>query len=331
MATAKLDAKEDLLSAHRSTPSRSETEEKVELNVLLKFIKPFDGSRDKLNPFISNCQSAYSLADKHQKPILFKYILSQLIGRAETSCSIKEFENFDQFIDFLKQQFGERKHYSHLLSELQECRQGQTEGVNQFALRIETCLAKLLTEIKISNPTKKKEIAGRVAAMEDLALHTFTVGLQPRLSQIIRCRNPDSLNAAINFAVAEEKLLPSVNRRMFQPYTGFPDRQKFPPRREYQPHFNRPPVPHIPRNDNFRNVNTNDIICRYCKNIGHTIENCRKRQYNNNRNQMNPQMTSARPNNPPPTSDFNNPRRTFTVTQPDDNGVDEIDNHYLNE
>lgn len=326
---SKDDLKEEVPSGSRGAQLRSEkVEEKVELNVLLKFIKPFDGSRDKLNPFISNCQSAYNIANKTQKPILFRYILSQLIDRAETICSIKEFESFEQLVEFLKQQFGERKHYAHLLSELQDCKQGQNETVNQFALKIETCLAKLLTEIQVSIPTKKKsEIAGRVAAMEDLALHTFIIGLHPRLSQIVRCRDPDSLNAAVNFAVAEEKIL--SNAFMKKP-TYFPntDKSKFVPKRE-QPQYYRPQMPNQYRvSDTSKKVHTSDLVCRYCKNVGHTLENCRKRQYNNNRfaNNFQP-STSGRQTN------FNNEGqpRSVHLVQDNDGGYDTVDSTDLNE
>lgn len=38
---------------------------------------------------------------------------------------------------------------------------------------------------------------------------------------------------------------------------------------------------------NFGTFRNNNVICHYCKNLGHSIEQCRKRQYNNNpRNQM---------------------------------------------
>lgn len=269
-------------------------DEKIELSVLLKFIKPYDGSRDKLNSFITNCQNAYSLATEGQKPILFKFIISQLEGRAEATTAIKDFETFEQLIDFLRHQFGEKKHYSHLLSELQECKQGPSESVNQFALNIETCLSKLITEINISNPSKKKtEIQGRIVAMQDLALHTFVVGLQPRLSQIVRCRDPSTLNTAISFAVAEEKILSSVVSRKPTTFINT-ERPKLynQPRRELNTnnnHFNQGL-----RSDPNRKINTGNIVCRYCKNIGHTIENCRKRQYNNNRAQYNSQNLHQR-------------------------------------
>ncbi|KAG7296016.1 hypothetical protein JYU34_021112 [Plutella xylostella] len=303
----------------------SETDMNVELNVLLKFIKPFDGSREKLNSFILNCQNAHNLATKAQKPILFRYILSQLEGKAESICSIKEFASFDQFTEFLKQQFGERKHYAHLLSELQECKQTPSESVNQYALKIETCLAKLLTEINISIPTKRKtELTGRVAAMEDLALHTFVIGLHPRLSQIVRCRDPDSLNSAVNFAVAEEKILLSLNKSQSRPqFNNTVDKPRFTPRRDFQQRSYQPNFPQN-RPDFSRDVPT----CRYCKNPGHTIENCRKRQYNN-RNQFHGSSSQGRQNNQSFSPSAGPSRRVFTIS--DDQGVDEVDNHDLNE
>ncbi|XP_028179435.1 uncharacterized protein LOC114366691 isoform X2 [Ostrinia furnacalis] len=309
----------------RSMASVPKSEDKIDLNILLKFIKQFNGDRDKLNPFIYNCQSAFNLANDTQKPILFKYMLSQLEGRAESICSIKEFETFDQFVEFLKQQFGERKHYSHLLSELQDSRQSFSETVNQFALRVETCLAKLLTEINISIPTKRKtELAGRVAALEDLALHTFMVGLQPRLSQVVRCHSPASLNAAVNLAVAEEKILAGFNKRSPQTPNNN-DKRPQQPRRDFRP------------NNDSQRPNSNPFTCRYCKNVGHSIEQCRKRQYNNNRAQSN--NNNNQQNRQFPTTSFhphNASHRIFTVdpeghndVQPNDyqinQGIDETD------
>lgn len=51
---------------------------------------------------------------------------------------------------------------------------------------------------------------------------------------------------------------------------------------------------------NFGTFKNNNLMCHYCKNLGHSIEQCRKRQYNNNpRNQMtrfNNQETRIREN-----------------------------------
>lgn len=252
----------------------------LDLNILLKFIKPYDGSRETLNSFIINCNNAYDLATDIQKPIVFKYILCQLNGKAEIACSIKEFISWDQLKDFLKNQFSERKHSSHLLMELQDCKQSLNETVSQFSLRIETCLSQLLTEISLTTP-KVKELAGRTAAMEELALHHFLMGLHPRISNITRCRAPKSLNEATNIAISEERIQQTLYKSAPRPVNR-PMRNSFVPRQAFQNAQKQ--IPQNPTNymkQDFPVPSRNQLICRYCKNIGHSIENCKKREYNN--------------------------------------------------
>ncbi|XP_048484046.1 uncharacterized protein LOC125490066 [Plutella xylostella] len=102
--------------------------QELDFGTLFKFVKPYDGNRETLNSFLVNCDNAINLASDQQKPILFKFILSQLNGKAEVACSIKDFNSWDQLKEFLKTQFSERKHYSHLLTDLQESRQGPQEN-----------------------------------------------------------------------------------------------------------------------------------------------------------------------------------------------------------
>lgn len=282
----------------------------IDLNILLKFIKPYDGSRETLNSFIVNCNNTLELASETQKPIVFKYILSQLQGKAEIACSIKEFHTWDQLKEFLKTQFCQRKHYAHLITELQECKQN-TDTVTQFSLKIETCLSQLLTEISL-NPTKVKEVPGRVAAMEDLALHHFIMGLNPRLSNILRCRAPKTLNEAINFAISEERIQESIyksNSKSAKPQfktTNGNSSNNNNPQRSYGP----------TRPISFKNQpQRSNEVCRYCKAVGHDINNCYKRKF---------QVEQLRRQNPP---NFSKPRVNYIE---DDQFVDDANND-LNE
>ena len=292
------------------------TTQPLDLNFLIKFIDKFDGSREALNPFLINCGNAIKLATSAQQDILFKYILSQLTGRAQIACSIKEFQNWEQLEEFLKSQFGEKKHYAHLLVELQNCKQQNSETVSQFSLKVETCLARLLTEIDISIPTNKKlEVAGRVAAMQDLALHTFVMGLDNRISTIVRCRNPGTLNEAINFAVEEEKIVTSSFRKSVPP-SSF--RNAFDRGQQSRYTAPQPRQPSRPFNSNAPN-----FYCRYCKNPGHTIENCKKREYNNSKRANNFNDV----NNQPSTSGYKPQRRVNHILEryEDPESRDEVD------
>lgn len=259
--------------------------EQFPINVLCNFIGTYKGDRETLTAFLTNCQNALDLASHSQKTLLTKYILSRLEGKAQIACSNKIFDDFNQIKLFLKQNFGERKHYNHLLLDLQSCKQQPNESVSQFALRVEGCLTDIQAEI-YNSESLKKDLSGRIAMTEDLALFTFTLGLHPRISNNVRCRSPKSLNDAINIALEEEKiqnlLFKTVSKprcktcgktghsefecfskiRRSTPPRGFPDR--------------RPPAPIS--NDNSRS----HVFCRYCKAKGHDITECRKRKYNYN-------------------------------------------------
>lgn len=288
----------------------------LELNILFKFIKSYDGSRETLNSFLVNCDNAFDLATESQRPILFKFILSQLNGKAEVACSIKEFTSWEQLKEFLKTQFSERKHYSHLLTDLQESRQGPQDNVSQYALRMETYLSQLLTEISLSN-TKVKELPGRTAAMEDLALHHFLMGLHPRISNIVRCKSPKTLNEAINFAISEERIQqtlykrPQTDQRSVNnnnnKFKAGPSKHNFNASSSSQKPFN--PAPQ----------GASNVFCRYCKTPGHDISVCRKREYNNNRFKVQQNQTTNQNN-------YRMPPRVNFLEQPDEEtGHDEVD------
>lgn len=274
--------------------------EQFPINVLCNFISPYKGERETLTAFITNCQNALDLASPSQTVLLTKYILSRLEGKAQIACSNKIFEDFDQLKCFLKQNFGERKHYNHLLLDLQSCRQSANETVAQFALRVESCLTDLQSEI-YNSESLKRDIPGRIAMTEDLALFTFTLGLHPRLSNNVRCRSPKSLNDAINVALEEEKIQNLLYKTSMKPkcrVCGKPghsdsecrERQK----RTGPPHAPSDPQPSTSFN-NSRSSSNNQLFCKYCKNKGHDITQCRKRKYNNERRNISNSDNRDRP------------------------------------
>ncbi|CAH2089855.1 unnamed protein product [Euphydryas editha] len=270
----------------------------ITLNFLTKFIKPYDGKRETLPAFLTNCDNAISLASNEQQTILCKFIISQLEGKAQVACSLKTFHNWPELKDYLKQNFSEKKHSSHLLSDLQNCKQKlPLETVTQFSLRIESCLTRLLSDVHFSCD-KKEELIGRVAGIEDLALNTFLMGLNPSFSHIVRCRNPKTLNEAVTHAIEEEKLFNATkfssktlktcstcnkqghlssecyrnrNKNVKSYNTNLSDTNNYPNRFPMQTQLSQ--IPH----------NFSRKICAYCKKPGHMINECRKRQYNNQR------------------------------------------------
>lgn len=262
------------------------------INVLCNFISPYKGDRETLTAFLTNCQNALDLASANQKLLLFKYIIARLEGKAQVACANKVFDNFQSLKSFLKQNFGETKHYNHLLLDLQSCKQQSNENVTQFALRIESCLTDLQSEIHNSE-SLKKDLSGRIAMTEDLALYTFTLGLHPRLGNNVRCRSPKTLNEAINVAMEEEKIqnllfktTSSVSTSSLRPkcrICGKPGHSDFECPNKQRRVFPRNISDSQNPSTSYQNTSS-QVFCKYCKHTGHDISQCRKRKYNNERN-----------------------------------------------
>lgn len=262
--------------------------DKITLNVLTKFIKPYKGDRESLPAFLTNCENAISLASTDQQNVLCKYIVSQLEGKAQLACCLKRFSEWSEIKQFLKSTFGEKKHSTHLLVDLQNCKQLPSEDVTQYSLRLESCLTRLQSDIHYSCENEQ-ELLGRLAAMEDLALNTFLLGLNSSFSHIVRCRNPKSLSDATTHAFEEEKLykLSKLNRTNFKTHCTICNKSGHVAAQCFKNKSNSANFHHVNsihekkyynRNPNF---DTNKS-CAYCKNRGHVIGECRKLKYKNN-------------------------------------------------
>lgn len=252
--------------------------------ILLTYIKEIA----KLSPLFLRI-ARMRLISSSQKTLLLKFIIARLEGKAQIACSNKIFDNFESLKMFLTQNFGERKHYNHLLLDLQACKQQANETVAQFALRIESCLTDLQSEIHNSE-SLKKDLSGRIAMTEDLALFTFSLGLRPRLSDNVRCRSPRSLNDAINIAIEEEK----IQNLLYKPFTkatckicrkpGHSESEcSFKQRRIVQSADQPRKYYSDNRPSTSQQHSESQPFCRYCKNKGHDISQCRKRKFNNDK------------------------------------------------
>lgn len=285
----------------KSESSEVKMAEKITLSFLTKFIKTYNGDRESLPAFLTNCDNAMSLASPDQQLILCKFIVSQLEGKAQIACSLKTFSNWIELKTFLRSTFGEKKHATHLLSDLQHAKQLTNEDVTKYSLRIENILTRIHSDIHYSCKDEK-ELPGRIAAMEDLALNSFLLGLNPSISTIVRCKNPLTLSDAVQYATDEEKLYnlsktyaKSQKQCSICNKTGHSSSECY---KNKKPNFSQKSYhinPQGYQNNNSNNFNKRS--CNYCKRLGHTIEECRRRQYNNQRrehsNHLKPEQNST--------------------------------------
>lgn len=265
---------------------KHENKNTLHIDTLLKFVDSYDGNRDDLSSWLTNCDRAFALAKEDQKLILFSFVQNRLKDRAQSTCSNTIFEDWEDLKDFLKSRFGNRKHHSHLLTELQTCKQIYTETVAQYINRIETCLKRLLSSVKQAN-IDPNLLPGEVAYINKLALHAFLIGISNNISQVLRSREPQSLNDAFNMALEEEKFHITQNKTKHcnkcnrDGHTTFNCRRNFSNNNNYKPPFNNN------NNNNYKSYDKNKhvlvltkqkLFCKYCKKQGHLMEKCFKKQ-----------------------------------------------------
>jgi hypothetical protein len=170
-----------------SNPSFTQPRDEVPLSILLKFISPYSGDTATLQTFIRNCQNAFDLASFNQHHILFAYICSQLRDKAELAVNNHNLSTWPQLKKFLIDTYSDKKHYGHLLLELQSRKQFNNESVTEFTQRIETCTTRLLQSAR-SMSEDDSEIKGRFATIDQIALQTFIIGVKSEISVILRSR-----------------------------------------------------------------------------------------------------------------------------------------------
>lgn len=271
-----------------STPSRE-----INLNTLFKFIKSYDGNRETLIPYLNSVDSAFELATEEQIPILLAFTKTQLTGKAEVACSNRIFDSWNDLKTYLKELYSDKKHYNHLLLELQNCRQKQNENISAYNLRLETALKRALTSIK-QVCTDPKELIGRLAAINDLALQTFILNVDPNIGLILRSRNIQTLNEAFNIALEEEKIQILMKETQSKKFTHYQKGSQNPNNNNSKgntaSHYKteNSNKPSTSKNSSGKVFNTQakaEKSCKYCKNKGHTIEECRKLQYKKSQKQ----------------------------------------------
>lgn len=270
----------------------------LSLEFLTKFVTVFDGSRDKLYPFLRKCEHAFSLATAEQEPILFAYVQSQIIGKADLVISTRDLTTWEDLKDFLVDNFSDTKKFPQLLIELQSCKQLHHENVLAYTQRIEQCYSNLLRAAK-SDTTNPLELTGKIAMIKEIALQAFLIGVHPRYNVILRARNPATFEIASEIALDEEKIANfaretnSFSQRVCS-ICKKPGHSNFNCYKNVHGNIPSHQKTFVKREPMMFNVNSK-INCNYCKKPGHLIADCRKREFNN-KNKSNNSMNVNKSN-----------------------------------
>lgn len=265
----------------QSTQSITTSGNTLAIDFLIKLIpESFDGDRFKLRSFIKQVDAVFELASEAQTPALLLFVKSKIKGKAreqiDIHCNLTSWQDISELLISLYQ---DKKTLDQLLEELSSTRQLIHESVSQFYQRLEDINSRILAIIH-STENDVTKLSGRISMINDVTLNRFIYHTQPQISQMLRYREFECINKALTAAIAEEKVL-KLTPRSFpkQSYSGGSNK------------FNNNPNNTTANRNQFRSVNFNQSNannreikkCNYCRNLGHNIDECRKRMYNNSK------------------------------------------------
>lgn len=204
-------------------PNRSQPEIKFEIDMaqpnyqLLKLnldtIPNYDGDPHTLEIFINVCDqimNEHANAQNANDPInafLRRAIISKLQGRALLLIgNRRELLNWTDIKNCLRLTFGDKRNTECLGQDLMYMKPFKNEGPQSFAARIQDLLSLITAKINASDI----ELIRKRYQLENyaqLGLATFIRGLNGRIQDLIRLRNPKTIEEAVGLVIEEENFI----------------------------------------------------------------------------------------------------------------------------
>lgn len=217
----------------------------------LSLLPVFNGKNIPVTQFTADCRGVNNLVDPDDRLFFFRAVLqTKLTGDAVIIRSIYTIDNLDDLCKALEKEFGNYKNFNHWQVQIDKLRQNRDESIENYISRVKQLKSDMT--IVISNYPDPTARAGlKVFATSKLIDH-FLGGLRNKSAQLLLAQDFDTL----------EKAIESVTRYVTKS------------------HYHAERFKHNRFNDS-------QIICNYCKKIGHTENECRKKFFNS-QNQNNP-------------------------------------------
>lgn len=219
----------------------------------LSLLPTFNGTNIPVHQFTSDCKGVLELVEPDERSFLFRAILqAKLTGEAALVRSIYTITNLDELCEALIKEFGSYKTFDHWELEINNLRQNRDESIEQYVSKVRKLNSEMI--ITISNYPDQAARAGlKVFATNKLIDH-FLGGLHKHIGQHLLAQKFNTLEDAIESTVRFIKKSQYHTERF--------------------------------RANNKSNQSTH-ITCNYCKKIGHSESECRKKAFhtqNQNRN-----------------------------------------------
>lgn len=296
------------------------------LNFLCSLIpKSFDGKRSEFHEFLTNCNNAAELANDSQQKPLFVFIISRLTGSVRSQLQGKTYNNWEELKEILCTFYQDKKHYIQLMEELNTLKQGFSEPIISYHERIDKIITRIIGSLSFK---EREEQSGKIETIKELGLSRFIHHSKPEISRFLRAQSFNNLSDALTKAIEEERAIGISNSEFKQKnskYCNFCKRNGHSNRECFKNKNNAQSINFNQRTQNqnnqyranngnhYTNSNTSSNfqvkICNYCKNKGHLISECRKREYNNKRKESSTQNSNS-------SSSRNSPNRQVHLNLP---------------
>jgi len=290
----------DILSLENDVPAELTRGRVLTLRETLFAIPISDGYNVHIIKFITECRGIQNAILPHEEASVVAYLRSKLRGEARKALHQQQFASIEQFLNRLKKSFGIVGDIYNSHAELKKlCMRNQEKLVN-YIDRAQTVYNLIIEAEKTSRgPLTDAEIT----KLNKRFTHAFYCGLRDNIRSIIEKRNDLSPSEMYEMAeMADQELkarresqylfTQTSARRVHCPSPARPQRGEWMnERNDHHRQDSCEQYNNVPRESSSRSSESTGIgnernlkQRRYCKNIGHEIEKCRKRQYNNSRN-----------------------------------------------
>ncbi|XP_067216966.1 uncharacterized protein [Linepithema humile] len=286
---------------------------KVSFREATESVPTFDGYNVPLSQFVCACRRARELVPSFSERNLTKLLINKLRGRAYYAVEDEPCKTITQLIDLLTTAFGSPKTVDQYRGELSTVYIKPNKHMLDYISRIKELRAAILdTERRVKglqmpldeefDPFKAFGVAKTpLAKRHELDRQRYDT--RPKNERIPERYPVTSIGRPLAQSTPNHRYNNNTNSRNepiyrdsrgpTAPRHGFANRENAPGhnqsisrnqnlRNEYQNPTRVETARNLrPNNNNNNNNNTVEKWCRYCKNRGHEIEECRKQEYNN--------------------------------------------------
>lgn len=194
-------------------------------------IPNFNGDKHMLPAFIGACDDlVISFQDRQEvnNPInraIVRTIISKLRGHASELVSPRdELNSWPLIKEFLHSAFSDRRSEKTLLNDLMTAYLNKNETFAEFGSRLQLLRSLLVAKLnETGDPAAVKQI--KIVNYEQLALTTFINNLSKDIRIIVKCKNPQTLETALQIVANEESEIEYDNRMQKRRYQNFSNSQ----------------------------------------------------------------------------------------------------------